>query len=134
MLPGMAPLHKVTVAGPAQTLSGDALFRGLGTPAEKSVELLFVSVQPLAARKTAVVFDGAGVGPVPSKQLAAAPKPTKSTMAKVGEVGHEVPEVITVVELNNATFPAVADILIVPVTSAVGKAAPTAPPLACLMR
>src|SRR4051812_21538633 len=64
-----------------------AVLRGLGAPAEKSLALLLVSVHPLPARKTALVFDGAGVGPVPSKQFAVVPKPTKSCTPAVG---HEI--------------------------------------------
>jgi len=40
--------------------------RGLGEPIEKSAALLFVSVAPALARKSAVVFDGAGAAPAPS--------------------------------------------------------------------
>src|SRR5882724_11082613 len=43
--------------------------RGLGVPALKSVLFWSVSVQPLPARSTAVVFDGAAVGAKPSKKV-----------------------------------------------------------------
>jgi len=49
--------------GVAQTLVVDALLRGLGAPAMKSALLLSVSVQPLPARRSAVVLLGAGAGP-----------------------------------------------------------------------
>jgi len=39
---------------------------------------LLLSVQPDCARSTALVLDGAGVGPLPSKQVAVVPKPTRS--------------------------------------------------------
>lgn len=51
----------------------EELLRGLGAPVAKSVALLFVSVQPFAARRTEVVLLGAEVGPVPSKQFAPEP-------------------------------------------------------------
>jgi hypothetical protein len=44
--------------------------RGFGAPTAKSEALLSVSTQPSPARKTAVVFDGAGVAPAPSKKFA----------------------------------------------------------------
>jgi len=51
-------------------------FRGLGAAAVKSLELTFVSVQPLLALKSAVVLLGAGARPDPSKQFAVVPYPT----------------------------------------------------------
>jgi hypothetical protein len=62
----------VRSAGPSppQVPSGDAVLRGTGAPVAKSPAFWSVSVQPLAARRSAVVFDGAGAGPVPSKKLA----------------------------------------------------------------
>ena len=66
------------VAVPAQHRLFDE-FLGSGGPATKSVELLSVSVHPRPFRRTAVVLLGAGVGAVPSKQVAVAPKPTRST-------------------------------------------------------
>jgi len=56
---------------PPQGASGVALLRGLGVPAMKSAPLLFVSVQPLAARSAAVVFDRPGAAAAPSKPVAA---------------------------------------------------------------
>ncbi len=59
----------------------ELVFRGVGAAAEKSVALVSVSVQPLAPRNTAVVLLGAGVGPLPSKQLAVTPYPaTRSSI------------------------------------------------------
>jgi len=55
---------------PAQGCSGAAVLRGNGAPVTKSLLLLFVSVQPLPLRSTAVVLLGAGVAPDPSKKLA----------------------------------------------------------------
>ncbi len=52
---------------------GELLLRGLGEPDAKSVEFWSVSVQPLLPRRTAVVLLGAGVGPLPSEQLAVVP-------------------------------------------------------------
>src|SRR4029079_2620918 len=46
---------------------------GSGTPAVKSAALSFVSVAPPPFRWTDVVFEGAAVGPVPSKQFAVVP-------------------------------------------------------------
>ncbi len=51
---------------------GAAVLRGLGAAAAKSELLLSVSMQPLPARKSAVVVEGVGAGPAPSKKLAAA--------------------------------------------------------------
>jgi len=109
----------------------DCVLRGLGAPAAKSVELLSVSVAPSATRSTAVVFDGAGVGPVPSKQFAVAPKPAKSTSDGVPAVtGH--PIVSAVVVERSATLPAVPLIAIVPVASGVGSGVvPPAPCASC---
>ena len=55
-----------------QAWTGDDVLRGFGVPVEKSVELLFVSVQQSAARMSAVVFEGAGATCV-SEQLVPAP-------------------------------------------------------------
>jgi len=100
----------------AQAFVGEPLFRGFGVPVLKSVALLSVSVQPFAARSTAVVLLGAGVEPVPSKHVVL-PKPTKSMMlAPVGQA-----PLSAVVPLTSATLPAVALILIVPVAFGVGR-------------
>src|SRR4051812_38357113 len=56
-----------------QGFSGLAELRGFGAPAVKSPELLSVSVQPLAARRSAVVVLGAGAFAPPSLQLAVVP-------------------------------------------------------------
>src|SRR2546422_6327478 len=68
----------------AQRLNAELLFRGPGEPAKKSFALLFVSVQPLFFLITAVVLFKVGVGPLPSKQFAVLPKPTKSTTLESG--------------------------------------------------
>ena len=49
------------------------LFRGLTVPAEKSAALSSVSVAPLPARRSEVVLEGAGAGPLPSKAFAVLP-------------------------------------------------------------
>ena len=54
-------------------LAGDARLRGFGVPVLKSLLLLRVSVQPLAARAMALVLLGAGAGAPPLKQLAVEP-------------------------------------------------------------
>src|SRR3954453_9845754 len=51
---------------------------GSGGPAVKSGALLSLSTVPPPLRWSDVVLVGAGAGPVPSKQLAVVPKPTKS--------------------------------------------------------
>jgi hypothetical protein len=97
--------------------SGELEFRGFGAPAAKSALLLSVSVQPPLRRTSAVVVLGAGAEPDPSKQLAVAPYPTKSTIdAPDGQ-----DPVNAVVVLTSATFAAVALIAMVPVASGVGS-------------
>ena len=63
--------NKVAIAL-KQGLAGDELFLGFGAATAKSVELVWVSVQPSVLRATAVVFDGAGAG-APRKQFAVVP-------------------------------------------------------------
>src|SRR5215204_7700078 len=53
---GVGTLHELSVV---------AVLRGLAAAAAKSVELLSVSVQPAAARMSALVVEGAGAFPVP---------------------------------------------------------------------
>ncbi len=117
-----------STASPAQGLKADAVLRGVGIPETKSLELTSVSVQPPSARRSAVVLLGAGAGPAPSKQLAVLPKPTKSTtLAPKGQ-----PDPLRgVVLLTKATSPAVAPIVIEPVTSGVGNAVVPPVPCAC---
>ena len=116
------PMPEGSVGIPGwQATAGEELFRGAGLPRVKSLELSFVSVQPLPLRIAAVVFESTSVGPLPSKQFAL-PKPTKSVA-----LGH-VP-VSAAVESTRATFPLVADIVIVPVASGVGRL--TVPPAPC---
>jgi hypothetical protein len=104
-------------AHPEQALVGEEVLRGFGASAVKSVALLSVSVQPLAPRRTAVVLLGAAVGAEPSKQFAVVPYPTKSMM--LAPVGHDPVNAVWL--LTKATFPAVADIAMIPVASGVGK-------------
>ena len=107
--------------------SGAALLRGCGATTEKSAALLSVSVQPLAARSAAVVFDRHRVGAA-SKQLAVGPNPTRSMI--VPPTGQA--PLSAVVLLTSATFPAVPDIAIVPVASGVGRfVVPPAPWASC---
>src|SRR5690349_17969453 len=56
-----------------QSWNGEAVFRGVGAPVEKSAALLSLSMQPEPFRRSAFVFDGAGAAPGPSKQLAVVP-------------------------------------------------------------
>src|SRR5437763_8306065 len=90
-----------------------AVFLGTGAPVVRSAALLSVSVQPPEPprRRSAVVLLGAGAGPDPSKQVAALPNPTKSTIAPPGT---HAPDSNVAVR-TSATFPAVALMLIVPV-------------------
>jgi hypothetical protein len=119
----MVPAVELADNGIGQTLKADALFLGFGVAVAKLLELLLESVHPFAALNTASVADGAAVGPVPSKQFAVVPKPTKSITPAVGQD----PESAVVLE-TNATFPPLADMAIVPVASAVGSATPFIPP------
>jgi hypothetical protein len=109
--------------------AGEAEFLGAATSTAKSLALLSVSVQPPAARTTALalLLDDGPVAPVPSEQMAY-PQPTKSTI--VAEVGHDPDS--AVVAFTKATFPA-AELMLTTVveTSAVGRGEPTAPPASC---
>jgi hypothetical protein len=105
------------VPPPAQTLKALAVLRGVGAPVLKSALLTSVSVQPPLARSTASEFDGAGVGPLPSKALAVVPKPTRSTV--VAPVG-----VAVVVLLARMILPTVALRARLALLSGVGSATP----------
>ncbi len=107
------------------------LLRGLGAATLKSAPLSWVSMLPSPLRKAAVVLPGVPVGAVPSKQLAALPKPTKSTTLASAS-GH-APDSALVLRLS-ATLPAVPDRVNVPTASGVGRS--TVPPLpwACWIR
>src|SRR6266571_1669114 len=61
-----------TPVGPVlpQTWAGEAEFRGIGAPAEKSARLSSVSAQPSASRNAGGVLLGVGAAPAPSKKLA----------------------------------------------------------------
>src|SRR6266542_323952 len=72
-----------------QLLAGAPLLRGSGTKIRKSAALSFVSVQPPALRRSAVVLLGAGARPEPSKQLAVVPEPTKAAILVAK--GHPLP-------------------------------------------
>src|SRR5438045_3473511 len=84
---------------------------GVGTPATKSAALSAVFVC-VALRATEVVLDGAGVGPVPAKPVATAPKATRSTTA--GSAAQVPPHDRAPPELTSATLPAEPLIGIVP--------------------
>jgi len=117
-----------------QIFRGDDEFLGPALAAVKSPLLLSLSVHPLFFLNTELLFEGAGVEPVPSKQFVPVPNPTKSTTEAVGQL---VPETINVLLLTSATFPAVADILIVVVgaTSAVGNdCVPPVPADSCIKK
>src|SRR6476659_8696522 len=62
-----------------QLLNGELLLRGNGAETRKSAALSFVSAQPPALRRSAVVLPGAGPRPEPSKQLAVVTWPTRAT-------------------------------------------------------
>src|SRR5882672_11136998 len=120
---------------PLQVLVADAEFRGLGAPVAKSARLLSVSVQPLLVRKPAVVLLSVGAA-APSKKLAF-PYPTKSMILASSAAGQGVEpplQASPVVVLTNATLPAPALMVMVPVTSGVGNATPIAPPDASFIR
>src|SRR5439155_3147621 len=102
---------------PVQKCNGDAVLRGLGAPTAKSDALLSESVQPLSARRTAVVLLGAAVAAPSSKQFAVVPYPTRSTTA--APLGHD--PLSGVATFARMTFPAVAPIAILPVASGVGR-------------
>src|SRR5690242_9922424 len=95
---------------------GLPLLRGAGAPVEKSPPLSSVSWAPLLFRSAAVVFESVAVGPAPSKQVALAPKPTKSMMPALGHA-----PLNAAAPLTSATFPLVADIAMVPVASGGGR-------------
>lgn len=106
-----------------------ALLRGFGVPAVKSAALLSESAQPSPFLMTAFVALGAGARAA-SKQLAVEPKPTKSTTEP--PEGHE--PVSAAGMFVSATLPAVADICVVPVASAVGRSVVPPAPCACRTR
>ena len=118
-------LIESVVEPPEHGASVEAVLRGFGVPDAKSAAFWSTSVQPLAALRTAAMLEGAGVGPVPSKQFAVVPKPTKSTIdPPVGQAPESA-----VVALRRATLPTVALIEIVPVASGVGRF--VVPPAPC---
>src|SRR6267142_1091790 len=115
-------------AGATTQLPATPLLRGKGAPVKKSAPMLSVSVQPPVPprRQTAVVLLGADAGPTPSKQLAALPKPTRST-APVGQL-----PLSAVLLATSATLPAVAAMAMVPLASGTGSTAvPPAPCASC---
>src|SRR2546429_283514 len=56
-----------------QLFKGELVLRGKGAETRKSAAFSFVSVQPPALRRSAVVLLGAGARPAPSKQSAVVP-------------------------------------------------------------
>src|ERR1051325_10272408 len=114
----------------AHELVAVAVFRGLGAPAEKSLLLASVSIQPPPPRSAAVVFESDPNG-APSEHVVPAP-PYPIVSMTVAPVGHAVPLVMVVCVLISTTLPAVADIAIVPVASGDGNAVvPPAPTASC---
>ncbi len=103
--------------------------RGFGAPDVKSALLFPASKQPPLPLETLNEFEGAGVGPAPSKQFAVEPNPTKSITVTVGHV-----PVRATFEFESATFPAVPDIAIDPEISGVGRATPAPAPTAKAIR
>ena len=71
----LVPTSDVPLAGVVEVTvgAGSVVPRGLGAPAVKSAELLFVSVAPPFARESEVVFVRRGRRAGPSKQLAVVP-------------------------------------------------------------
>src|SRR3989442_2275027 len=67
-----------------QGVNGELALRGPGTLVRKSAVLLLVSVQPLFFLNPALVLVNVGTAPLPSKQFAAFPKPTRSTTFAFG--------------------------------------------------
>ena len=122
-----------------QSWIGDAVLRGAGATAVKSEPLSSVSVQPEAARRTAVVFTVAGAADEPSKKLAPS-QPTRSTIvaSAVAEHGVELPlQPSGVVVFTSATLPPVPLMLIgvESVTSGVGSgSAVPVPAASCTSR
>ena len=110
-----AATETVVVTTP-QTFNAVNVFLGFGIPVVKSLELLLLSVQPPLALISAVVVLGAGAGAA-SEQFAVEPYPMISIIDALA--GH-APDNASVL-FTSATFPAVADIAIVPVKSAVGR-------------
>ena len=89
----------------------------------KSDEFTSVSVQPPDARNAAVVLVSAGAAAAPSKKFAV-PKPTRSAIRARWASEHAVDPPLhasAVALLTSATFPAVPDMLMVPVASGVGS-------------
>src|SRR5436190_24382874 len=110
-----------------QMFCGEALLCGFGAAVTKSRALLSLSMQPqvpLATslalpRKSAVVFDGAGAGPVPSAGVEPEPNATRSTTRGSGNA--TAPSALVV--FANATLPAVAlTAILVLIASGVGNA------------
>lgn len=105
--------------------------RGLGAPSEKSLELLSVSAQPSDILVAAVVLLRVGTGPLPSKQFAVLPKPTKSIMFELGS--GQVPERTGVPGRVTAIFPESPSVIggdggpVATTKSGVGNAAPLEP-------
>ena len=93
------------------------LLVGAGAPAVKSLELS--SVSP-AVRDTAAVLLGAGA--LAPSTTTAPPKPTRSCTRASAAQSAAVRQVSGSLPLTRATVPAVADMLMLPVASAVGSA------------
>src|SRR5438270_9979325 len=91
----------------------------------KSALFASVSVQPLPLRVVELVLSEAPPAAVPSEQFAD-PQPTKSLIAP--PVGQE-PESAVVLE-TSATLPLLADMLMLPVASGVGRLVVPDPPAA----
>ena len=109
-----------------QLIAGVELLRGFGAAFTKSALLLSVSVQPLLILNSAVVLLGAPVAPLPSKQLAPLPYPTRSITELPSE--HDADKAVGL--LTSATFAAVALMLIAPIALGVGRSVVPADPCA----
>src|SRR3981081_2162420 len=81
LFPSVTVTSLIVMSG-LQSPIGEAVLRGFGEAVKKSDALSFVSTQPPALGKSAVVLAGAGAGPEPSKQWPAVvellPYPTRS--------------------------------------------------------
>src|SRR5919201_3346829 len=92
------------------------VLRGFGAPTVKSALLLSVSTLPPPFRSAAVVLLSVAVGSV-SEQFVPLPYPTMSTAPS----GQTVPLAMVVLLLIMTTLPAVADMLVGPIASGVGR-------------
>ncbi len=130
-LPGAVSVGDGVGEGDGSPEPSPVLLRGLGAEPVKSAELSSVSVKE-ASRETEVVLP-APVAGLPSRTTAV-PKPARSLMRPSAAQSSAVRQVSAVVEWTSAMVPLVADMLMVPVASGVGRGASPAVPLASWIR